>query len=95
MVDPLKRTTSNKYLQTTPRRKFGKLISDVEYVFNSCVLCGRHHTFVPDTLHYYKVNGTPDITQHKAIPFVQNSKRNGHYSVPVADLNKPGNVRIT
>jgi hypothetical protein len=59
-------------------------------LLDSCVLYGRH-TFVPDKPHYYKVNGTPDITQHKAISFVKNSK-SGHYSVRVADLNKPFNV---
>lgn len=64
------------------------------HVFNSCVLYGRH-TIVPDKLHYYKVNGTPDTTQHKAISFVKNSKRNGHYPVRVADLNKPFRVRVT
>jgi len=100
MVDPLKRT-SKKYRQTTPRREVVRYISNVAhiyiyiyiyiYIFNSCVLYGRHK-FVPYKLHYYKANGTPDITQHTAISFVKNSKRDGHYSVRVADLNKPFNV---
>jgi hypothetical protein len=39
MVDRLKRTASNKYLQKVHRRKVGKFASNLVRMFDNCVLC--------------------------------------------------------